>query len=157
MRPCNPPNNAILTRTLFLPGGEVFNEAEPCNIPAKAPAKTKTQTQHVEKDCIDGLRHSTIPKSPREAAQTTLACDTPRKSLLRVCNTQLWNMREIIKLYVMPTYLHELLGDMFKINYTSLKGASCWSFLLPVHLNINNNSNTTNQKFNDKEIEMKPK
>jgi hypothetical protein len=41
MRPCNPANNVIPARTLFLPGGEVFNEAEPCNIPTKAPAKTK--------------------------------------------------------------------------------------------------------------------
>jgi hypothetical protein len=43
----------------------------------KSPAKTKMQ--HVEKERIDDLRHSTTPKSPREAAQTTLACDTPRK------------------------------------------------------------------------------
>jgi hypothetical protein len=48
----------------------------------KSPAKTKMQ--HVEKDRINGLRHSTTPKSPREAAQTTLVCDTPRKSRLRV-------------------------------------------------------------------------
>jgi hypothetical protein len=48
----------------------------------KSPAKTKTQ--HVEKDRIDGLRHSTTPKSPRGAALATLACDTPRKSRLRV-------------------------------------------------------------------------
>jgi hypothetical protein len=39
----------------------------------KSPAKTKMQ--HVKKDRINGLRHSTTPKSPREAAQTTLACD----------------------------------------------------------------------------------
>jgi hypothetical protein len=39
--------------------GEVLNEAEPCNIQVKAPAKTKTQVQHVEKDRFDGLRHST--------------------------------------------------------------------------------------------------
>jgi hypothetical protein len=48
----------------------------------KSPAKTKTQ--YVEKDRIDGLRHSTTPKSPRGAALTTLACDTLRKSRLRV-------------------------------------------------------------------------
>jgi hypothetical protein len=48
----------------------------------KSPAKTKTQ--YVEKDRIDGLRHSTSPKSPRGAALTTLACDTPHKSRLRV-------------------------------------------------------------------------
>jgi hypothetical protein len=48
----------------------------------KSPAKTKTQ--HIEKDRMDGLRHSTTPKSPRGAALTTLACDNPRKSRLRV-------------------------------------------------------------------------
>jgi hypothetical protein len=47
---------------------EVFNEAEPCNISTKALAKTKTQMQHVEKDRIDGLRHSTTTKSPRQVA-----------------------------------------------------------------------------------------
>jgi hypothetical protein len=41
MRPCNPPNIIIPARTLFLPGrGEIFNEAEPCNIPAKIPRKS---------------------------------------------------------------------------------------------------------------------
>jgi hypothetical protein len=50
--------------------------------PQKSPAKTKTQ--YVEKDRIDGLRHSTTPKSPRRAVLTTLACDTPCKSRLRV-------------------------------------------------------------------------
>jgi hypothetical protein len=40
--------------------------------------------QYVEKDRIDGLRHSTTSKSPREAALSTLACDTPHKSRLRV-------------------------------------------------------------------------
>jgi hypothetical protein len=53
-------------------------------MPAKSPAKTKTQMQHVEKDRIDGLRHSTTLKSLREAAQTTLVRDTLRKSHLRV-------------------------------------------------------------------------
>jgi hypothetical protein len=48
----------------------------------KSPAKTKTQ--YVEEHRIDGLRHSTTPKSPRGAVLTTLACDTPRKSRLRV-------------------------------------------------------------------------
>jgi hypothetical protein len=47
----------------------------------KSPAKNYA---NVEKDRIDGLRHSTTPKSPRGAALTTLACDTPRKSRLRV-------------------------------------------------------------------------
>jgi hypothetical protein len=50
--------------------------------PQKSP--TKTKTQYVEKDRIDDLRHSTTPKSPRGAALTTLACDTPRESCLRV-------------------------------------------------------------------------
>jgi ABC-type thiamine transport system substrate-binding protein len=35
--------------------------------------------RQVEKDRIDGLRHSTTPKSPRGPALTTLACDTPAK------------------------------------------------------------------------------
>jgi hypothetical protein len=39
--PCNSPNSFILARTLFLPGGEVFNEAEPCNIHAKNPPQKK--------------------------------------------------------------------------------------------------------------------
>jgi hypothetical protein len=50
--------------------------------PQKSP--TKTKAQHVEKDRINGLRHSTKSKSPRGTALTTLACDTPRKSCLRV-------------------------------------------------------------------------
>jgi hypothetical protein len=43
---------------------------------------------------------------------------------------------------------------MFKINDTSIKGASCWSFVACAY---NNNSNTINQKGNNKEIELKPK
>jgi hypothetical protein len=78
--PCNLQNNFILARTLFLPGGEVFNEAEPCNIQAKNSPQKSTS----KKDRIDGLRHSTNTKSPRGAALATLACDTPRKSRLRV-------------------------------------------------------------------------
>jgi hypothetical protein len=38
-RPCNSLNIIIPARTLFLPGGEVFNEAAPCNIQAKIPHK----------------------------------------------------------------------------------------------------------------------
>jgi hypothetical protein len=49
MCPCNSTYNVVPTCTLFLPGGEVFNEAEPCNIPVKAPAKTKTQVQPCRK------------------------------------------------------------------------------------------------------------
>jgi hypothetical protein len=37
--PCNSQNSFIPARTLFLPGGEVFNEAEPCNIHAKNPTQ----------------------------------------------------------------------------------------------------------------------
>jgi hypothetical protein len=79
-RPCNLQNDFILARTLFLPGGEVFNEAEPCNIQAKYPPQKSTS----KKDRINGLRHSTNTKSLRGAALATLACDTPRKSRLRV-------------------------------------------------------------------------
>jgi hypothetical protein len=81
-RPCNPPNSTIPSRTLFLPGVRFLMRRSHVIYQQKFPAKTKTQ--HVEKDRTDGLRHSTTPKSPREAAQTTLACDTPRNSRLRV-------------------------------------------------------------------------
>jgi hypothetical protein len=73
-------NNFILARTLFLPGGEVFNEAESCNIQMKNPPQKSTS----KKDRADGLRHSTNTKSLRGPALATLACDTPRKSRLRV-------------------------------------------------------------------------
>jgi hypothetical protein len=79
-RPCNSQNNFILARTLFLPRGEVFNEAEPCNIQAKNSPQKSTSKQ----DRVDGLRHLTNTKSPRGAALATLVCDTPRKSRLRV-------------------------------------------------------------------------
>jgi hypothetical protein len=65
-------NNFILARTLFLPGGEVFNEAESCNIQAKNPP----QKHASKKDRAGGLRHSTNTKSPRGSAIATLACDT---------------------------------------------------------------------------------
>jgi hypothetical protein len=64
-------NNFILARTLFLPGGEVFNEAEPCNIQVKNPP----QKHASKKDRDDGLRHSTNTKSSRGSALATLACD----------------------------------------------------------------------------------
>jgi hypothetical protein len=64
-------NNVILALTLFLPGGEVFNEAESCNIQAKNPP----QKHASKKDRDDGLRHSTNTKSPRGSALATLACD----------------------------------------------------------------------------------
>jgi hypothetical protein len=64
-------NKFILARTLFLPGGEVFNEAEPCNIQVKNPP----QKHASKKDRNDGLRHSTNTKSPRGSALATLVCD----------------------------------------------------------------------------------
>jgi hypothetical protein len=64
-------NKFILARTLFLPGGEVFNEAEPCNIQVKNPPQKRAS----KKDRDDGLRHSTNTKSPRGSALATLACD----------------------------------------------------------------------------------
>jgi hypothetical protein len=54
-------NNFILARTLFLLGGEVFNEAESCNIQVKNPPQKPAS----KKDRADGLRHSTNTKSPR--------------------------------------------------------------------------------------------
>jgi hypothetical protein len=71
IRPCNSKNNFILARTLFLPGGEVFNEPEPCNIQVKNPP----QKHASKKDRDDGLRHSTNTKSPRGSALAILACD----------------------------------------------------------------------------------
>jgi hypothetical protein len=81
-------NNFILALTLFLPGGEVFNEAEPCNIQVKNPPQKPAS----KKDRADGLRHSTKTKSPRGSALATLACDNsahkcedyPCRSRLRV-------------------------------------------------------------------------
>ena len=64
-------NNFILARTLFLPGGEVFNEAESCNIQVKNPPQKSTS----KKDRADGLRHSANTKSPRGPALATLTCD----------------------------------------------------------------------------------
>jgi hypothetical protein len=64
-------NNFIPARTLFLPGGEVFNEAESCNIQVKNPPQKPAS----KKDRADGLRHSTNTKSPRGSALATLACD----------------------------------------------------------------------------------
>jgi hypothetical protein len=61
-------NNLILAHTLFLPGGEVFNEAESCNIQVKNPPQKSTS----KKDRVDGLRHSTNTKSTRGAALATL-------------------------------------------------------------------------------------
>ena len=55
----------------FPPGGEVFNEAESCNIQVKNPPQKSTS----KKDRDDCLRHSTNTKSPRGPALATLACD----------------------------------------------------------------------------------
>jgi hypothetical protein len=82
--PCNPANNVIPARTLFLPGVRFLTRRSHVIYQHKAPAKTKNQTQRVEKDRFDGLRHSTTPKSPRQVAWATLACDTPRTRRLRV-------------------------------------------------------------------------
>jgi hypothetical protein len=70
-------NNFILARTLFLSGGEVFNEAESCNIQAKNPPQKPAS----KKDRADGLRHSTNTKSPRGSALATLACDNSTQKL----------------------------------------------------------------------------
>jgi hypothetical protein len=64
-------NNFIPARTLFLPGGEVFNDAESYNIQVKNPPQKPAS----KKDRADGLRHSTNTKSPRGPALATLACD----------------------------------------------------------------------------------
>jgi hypothetical protein len=90
-RPCNSHNNFILARTLFLPGGEIFNEAEPCNIQAKNPPQKSTSKE----DRIDGLRHSTNTKSPRGAALATLACDTPREKSPKVAAGLAQQVRKI--------------------------------------------------------------
>jgi hypothetical protein len=73
-------NNFILARTLFLLGGEVFNEAKSYNIQVKNLPQKSTS----KKDRADGLRHSTNTKSLRGPTLATLACDTPRKSRLGV-------------------------------------------------------------------------
>jgi hypothetical protein len=79
-RPCNSQKQFHSGPHSFPPGGEVFNEAESCNIQVKNPPQKSTS----KKDRADGLRHSTNTKSPRGLALATLACDTPRKSRLRV-------------------------------------------------------------------------
>jgi hypothetical protein len=81
-RPCNSQNNFILACTLFLPGGEVFNEAEPCNIQAKkSPAKIYVETRprrrsstfdqyKVTASCSASYPHArhSAQKSPKGAA-----------------------------------------------------------------------------------------
>jgi hypothetical protein len=80
--PCNSPNSFIPARTLFLPGGEVFNEEEPCNIHAKNPPQKlqRRKRPHRRSSAFDHnevtvrgsagyprVRHST-QKSPKGAA-----------------------------------------------------------------------------------------
>jgi hypothetical protein len=80
-RPCNSQKTILFWPALFSSrGGEVFNEAKSCNIQVKNPPQKSTS----KKDRADGLRHSTNTMSPRGPALATLACDTPRKSRLRV-------------------------------------------------------------------------
>jgi hypothetical protein len=79
-RPCNSQKQFYSGPHSFPPRGEVFNEAESCNIQVKNPPQKSTS----KKDRADGLRHSTNTKSPRGPTLATLACDTPRKSRLRV-------------------------------------------------------------------------
>jgi hypothetical protein len=82
-RPCNSPNSFIPARTLFLPGGKVFNEAEPCNIHAKNPPQKNYNVEkrpHRRSSAFDNhevtargsagyprVRHS-AQKSPKGAA-----------------------------------------------------------------------------------------
>jgi hypothetical protein len=73
VRPCNSQKQFYSGPHSFPPGGEVFNEAEPCNIQMKNPP----QKHASKKDRDDGLRHSTNTKSPRGSALATLACDNP--------------------------------------------------------------------------------
>ena len=56
--PCNSQNNFISARTLFLPGGEVFNEAEPCNIHAKNPPQKSTSKKTAS--TVFGIRPTQI-------------------------------------------------------------------------------------------------
>jgi hypothetical protein len=71
IRPCNLQKQFYFGPHSFPPGGEVFNEAESCNIQVKNPPQKSTS----KKDRADGLRHSTNTKSPRGPALATLACD----------------------------------------------------------------------------------
>jgi hypothetical protein len=71
IRPCNSRKQFYSGPHSFPPGGEVFNEAESCNIQVKNPPQKPAS----KKDRADGLRHSTKTKSPRGSALATLACD----------------------------------------------------------------------------------
>jgi hypothetical protein len=118
-RPCNSPNSLIPARTLFLPGGEVFNEAEPCNIHAKIPRKKLKQCRkrphrwssvfdHIEVTARGSagpprVRHS-VQKSHKGGPDSHNKCeksksfpkDCPCKSHLRVQPDQ-HNMCEKLK------------------------------------------------------------
>jgi hypothetical protein len=67
-RPCNSQKQSYSGPHSFPPGGEVFNEAESCNIQVKNPPQKSTS----KKDRVDGLRHSTNTKSPQGEALATL-------------------------------------------------------------------------------------
>jgi hypothetical protein len=71
IRPCNSQKQFYSGPHSFPPGGEVFNEAESCNIQVKNPPQKPAS----KKDRAYGLRHSTNTKSPRGPALATLACD----------------------------------------------------------------------------------
>jgi hypothetical protein len=71
IRPCNSQKQFYSGPHSFPPGGEVFNEAESCNIQAKNPPQKPAS----KKDRAGGLRHSTNTKSLRGSAIATLACD----------------------------------------------------------------------------------
>jgi transposase InsO family protein len=71
----------------------------------------------------------------------------PNVSYFRVfgsCNTQLGDIKERNKIVCNAFSFIELLGDMFKINNTPIKYASCWSFVACAY---NNNNNTINKKI----------
>jgi hypothetical protein len=59
--------------------------AMPSLLRLRSPHGLQMQHDRTRKNFIRSfLRHSTTPKSPRQVAQTTLACDTSRKRRLRV-------------------------------------------------------------------------
>jgi hypothetical protein len=80
-RPCNSPNSFIPARTLFLPGGEVFNEAEPCNIHVKIPRKKLKQCQKRPHRRSPAFDHIEVTA---RGSKASLACDNLRKSRPRV-------------------------------------------------------------------------
>jgi hypothetical protein len=71
-------HHSIQARTLFLAGGEVFNEAAPCNkINRKVPAQKKeVRPEHVEKGRKVSLRYSTAGQSPQQQVLSQPSCAT---------------------------------------------------------------------------------